>query len=156
MCTLSQAEFVAKPVQPVQPAAADYYFEKGANIVWKNGDKDILLVVKSKTDDSHTFDNFKSVEVDGKKLDVANYDASRGSVRINLKASYLKTLKPGKHTLTVRFSNGSASTSFTVAASGAGSGAVNTGDASGLVYMIILLAFASTMMTVLVLRKRVK
>lgn len=149
-------EFVAKPVQPVQPAAADYYFEKGANIVWKNGDKDILLVVKSKTDDGHTFDNFKSVEVDGKKLDASSYDASRGSVRINLKASYLKTLKPGKHTLTVRFSNGSASTSFTVAASGAGSGAVNTGDASGLVYMIMLLAFASTMMTVLVLRKRVK
>ena len=33
---------------------------------------------------------------------------------------------------------------------------VNTGDASGLVYMIMLLAFASTMMTVLVIRKRVK
>jgi len=33
---------------------------------------------------------------------------------------------------------------------------VNTGDASGLVHMIMLLAFASTMMTVLVIRKRVK
>lgn len=33
---------------------------------------------------------------------------------------------------------------------------VNTGDASGLVHMIMLLAFASTMMTVLVIRKKVK
>lgn len=33
---------------------------------------------------------------------------------------------------------------------------VNTGDSSGLVHMIMLLAFASTMMTVLVIRKRVK
>lgn len=33
---------------------------------------------------------------------------------------------------------------------------VNTGDASGLVHMIMLLTFASTMMTVLVIRKRVK
>lgn len=33
---------------------------------------------------------------------------------------------------------------------------VNTGDSSGLLHMIMLLAFASTMMTVLVIRKRVK
>ena len=163
-------EFVANPVQPVvPPVAADYFFETGANTVWKNGDKDLLFVVKSKTDDTHTFDNFKGVEVDGKKLDVANYEAVKGSVRISLHSAYLRTLSPGTHNITVSFNNGSVNSNFTIAAAassnqGAANGSanvnnkkvVNTGDASGMVYMIILFVIASVMMTAIALKKRDK
>ena len=67
----------SKPdVDPSKKDSADeYYFEVRANVVWTDANKDLLLVVKSKTNDAKTFDNFTGVEIDGKKLDPSNYKA---------------------------------------------------------------------------------
>ena len=144
----------SKPaVDPSKKDSADeYYFEVGANAVWKDANKDLLLVVKSKTNDAKTFDNFTGVEVDGKKLDPSNYEAVRGSVRISIRSSYLRSLSNGNHTITVSFNNGSASTSFNVANA---SGPVNTGDTGSLGYVFAFLIAGSIFVTIMAIKRRV-
>ena len=132
-------------------SADEYYFEVGANAVWKDANKDLLLVVKSKTNDAKTFDNFTGVEVDGKKLDPSNYKAVRGSVRISIRSSYLRSLSNGNHTITVSFNNGSASTSFNVANA---SGSVNTGDTGSLGYVFAFLIAGSIFVTIMAKKRR--
>ena len=143
----------SKPaVDPSKKDSADeYYFEVGANAVWKDANKDLLLVVKSKTNDAKTFDNFTGVEVDGKKLDPSNYEAVRGSVRISIRSSYLRSLSNGNHTITVSFNNGSASTSFNVANA---SGPVNTGDTGSLGYVFAFLIAGSIFVTIMAKKRR--
>lgn len=131
--------------------ASEYYFESGANAVWNNSNKDLLLVVKAKTNDANTFDNFKGVEVDGKKLDPSNYKAVRGSVRISIRSSYLRSLSNGNHSITVSFNNGSASTSINIANA---SGPVNTGDIGSLGYVFTFLIAGSIFVAIMAIKRR--
>lgn len=130
-----------------------YYFESGANSVWKTGDKDLLVVVKSKINDDKTFDHFKEIEIDGKKVDSDNYDATRGSVRIKLHSSYLKTLSTGRHVLKVNFDNGSIKTGINIAAN---TRTVKTGDYTDLGYMFLLLIAVLVLMVAITIRKKVQ
>ena len=63
------------------------------------------------------FSKFQSVKVDGNVIDPSNYTVTEGSTIITLKADYLKTLAEGSHTFEIVWTDGSASTRFTVAAS---------------------------------------
>lgn len=111
--------------------ASDYYIESGANSDWDGSDKDLLIVVKARNNDEKTFDQFRGVEVDGKIVAPSNYEAVRGSVRIKLRASFLKTLSEGRHTALVRFNNGSVSTSFTVTKASSASVSTPASNAQG-------------------------
>ena len=59
---------------------------------------------------------FQSVKVDGNVIDPSNYTVTEGSTIITLKADYLKTLSEGSHTFELVWTDGSASTNFTIAA----------------------------------------
>ena len=59
---------------------------------------------------------FQSVKVDGNVIDPSNYTVTEGSTIITLKADYLKTLSEGSHTFELVWTDGSASTNFTVTA----------------------------------------
>ena len=131
--------------------AIDYYFESGANAVWNDPKKDLLLVVKAKANDDKTFDNFTGVEVDGKKIDSSNYEAVRGSVRINIRSSYLRSLSNGNHSVTVSFNNGSASTSINIVNA---SGPVNTGDTGGLGHVFTFLIAGSIFVAIVAKKRR--
>ena len=61
------------------------------------------------------FSKFRNVMVDGNIIDPSNYEASEGSTIIELHADYLKTLSEGIHTLAIVWTDGTASTNFTVA-----------------------------------------
>ncbi len=63
---------------------------------------------------------FQSVKVDGNVIDPSNYTVTEGSTIITLKADYLKTLSEGSHTFELVWTDGSASTNFTVAANTSG------------------------------------
>lgn len=63
---------------------------------------------------------FQSVKVDGNVVDPSNYTVTEGSTIITLKADYLKTLAEGSHTFELVWTDGSASTNFTVAANTSG------------------------------------
>lgn len=87
---------------------------------------------------SASFASFRGVQVDGKTIDPSNYIAEEGSIVVYLKAVYLQTLKPGKHTVTILSSEGDATMSFTI-------GGVTTGDAGIMLYaMSAALSLAGT------------
>ncbi|MBO4484655.1 MAG: InlB B-repeat-containing protein [Lachnospiraceae bacterium] len=47
------------------------------------------------------FSQFGGIEMDGKVVGTVNYDATEGSIKLDIHADYLKTLTEGEHTLTV-------------------------------------------------------
>ena len=116
--------------------------------------------------------------VDGNIIDPSNYTASEGSTIIELHEDYLKTLSEGIHTLAIVWTDGSASTNFTVAKNTAdddddnddNGGSTNTagssdntaqtltkspktGDASGL-WIALFAASAAGLAVMLVRRKK--
>ena len=145
----------------------EYYVANG-NLVWNGDDSGMLIVVKSKTDDEKTFERFKGVEIDGKVVDPSNYDVVKGSARITLHASYLRSLKPGKHAVTARFSNGSVNSEFAVvsrAANKAPNGkatlngknirtVVKTGDSTGFEFMFAFVIASMLLGVVIAMRKK--
>ena len=87
---------------------------------------------------SASFASFRGVQVDGKTINPSNYIAEEGSIVVYLKAVYLRTLKPGKHTVTILSSEGDATMNFTI-------GGVTTGDAGIMLYaMSAALSLAGT------------
>ena len=87
---------------------------------------------------SASFASFRGVQVDGKTIAPSNYIAEEGSIVVYLKAVYLQTLKPGKHTVTILSSEGDATMNFTI-------GGVTTGDAGIMLYaMSAALSLAGT------------
>ena len=61
------------------------------------------------------FSGFKGVQVDGKTIAAANYVAEdNGGIEVYLKAVYLRTLKDGRHTVTILSDAGSVTMNFTI------------------------------------------
>ena len=98
------------------------------------------------------YGSFKGVKVNGKTIGAGNYIAEEnGGTEIYLKAAYLRTLAPGKYTMTVMTESGEVTTEFTV---GGVMTAPKTADAGALVYLAM--ALSSYTGTALVARKRRK
>ena len=82
--------------------------------------------------DYSKFESNGKVYVDGKLVASSNYTSKSGSTIIVFNKAYVKKLANGKHTLTVDFGDGTASTDFTI------TGNPNTGD-NVYVYIIALI-----------------
>lgn len=63
------------------------------------------------------FSKFAGIKVDGVQIGKDNYDVKSGSTIVTLKSSYLNTLTGGTHNLEMLWTDGSASTTFTIQAS---------------------------------------
>lgn len=82
----------------------------GANSKWTL-ETDGSIVIRGNGE----FSKFIGVKVDGTLIDESNYTAASGSTIVTLKADYLNTLSEGSHTFEMLWSDGTASTNFTVA-----------------------------------------
>lgn len=61
------------------------------------------------------FSGFKGVQVDGRTIAAANYVAEdNGGIEVYLKAMYLRTLKDGRHTVTILSDAGNVTMNFTI------------------------------------------
>ena len=60
------------------------------------------------------FSKFTGIKVDGVQIGAENYEAKSGSTIVTLKSSYLDTLTAGTHSLEILWTDGSASTVFTI------------------------------------------
>ena len=101
------------------------------------------------------FSLFTGVMMDGVLVDPSNYTAVSGSTIVTFKAEYLKTLRAGEHTMTVMFTNGSASANFEIKAGSGSNGAPNTGDNSHfLLWTALLLVSAAGMATLVIAGKK--
>lgn len=86
-----------------------YSIIDGANSSWTQN-TDGTLAIRGNGE----FTKFQRVKVDGTVIDASNYTVTEGSTIITFKADYLKTLSEGSHTFELVWTDGSASTSFTV------------------------------------------
>ena len=106
------ADTTVKAVWENIPAApTEYNILDGANSKWTQ-DSDGNISVRG----SGEFSKFVGVKVDGKSVDEKYYTVKEGSTIVTLKAGYLNTLTVGSHTLEIIWTDGSASTAFTVSA----------------------------------------
>lgn len=95
-----------------------YKILDGANSSWtQNTDESGSIKIRGNGDIS----KFVNVKVDGEIVDPVNYTVTPGSTIIEFKPEYLKTLSEGSHTFEMFWTDGSASTSFTVAKNTSGS-----------------------------------
>ena len=94
---------------------AEYYVVNKDSLKWNSGDEALEIVVKAKSSDEDTYDNFSHVTVDGVLVAADNYTKTKGSLRLKFKSSYLKTLSNGSHTAKIYFQNGAVEARFTVA-----------------------------------------
>ncbi len=103
---------------------SDYRIVEGHGSTWiQNSDGSLTFTANG------SFSKFTGIEVDGMAVDAADYTAASGSTVITLKAEYLNTLTAGKHTITVLYTDGEASGTFTVAEeTSASTGGDQTGD----------------------------
>ena len=60
------------------------------------------------------FEDFISIEIDGKTIDESNYTVKSGSTVVTLNADYVATLSAGEHTLGIVSQSGTATAKFTV------------------------------------------
>ena len=94
---------------------AEYYVVNKDSLKWNSGDEALEIVVKAKSSDEDTYDNFSHVTVDGVLVSADNYTKTKGSLRLKFKSSYLKTLSNGSHTAKIYVQNGAVEARFTVA-----------------------------------------
>ena len=98
------------------PGSVDYEILDGANTSWEQN-SDGSLSIRG----SGAISKFVGVKVDGNLVDAKNYTVKEGSTIVTLKADYLNTLSVGNHTFEIIWTDGTASTRFTVSKSDSGS-----------------------------------
>ena len=76
------------------------------------------------------FADFVSVEMDGEMVDPSNYKVTEGSTVLTFVASYLDTLSVGRHTVTLNYIDTSISTFLTIVEENGGNSTL-TGDGTG-------------------------
>ncbi len=146
-------------IPETEPAPVEYVILEGENGSWTEGGSDLYFRA------SGDYALFTGVKVDGALLDPENYTSASGSTIVNLKASYLSTLAEGKHTLTVMYTNGEASTDFTIHKKAADTktapaqspktpSAPKTGDDSGVLLWTAVLIGSSLCLGAVLTRKR--
>lgn len=77
-----------------------------------SGKDTVITLVRSPAETAR--DRFAAVDVDGEPADASCYSVSEDGLVLTLKSAFLDTLAPGKHTITIRFSDGEAETTFLV------------------------------------------
>ena len=90
---------------------APYRILDGADSTWTQS-TDGTIAIRGNGD----FEKFQSVKVDGIVVDAKYYTVVKGSTIITFKEDYLKTLSTGSHTFELVWTDGSATTKFTIAA----------------------------------------
>lgn len=86
-----------------------YEFEKESGDAWAQSSNTPLSFIVN-----GAFSKFIGIEIDGKPVSTDWYNAAAGSTLIDLDADYLKTLALGKHTITVRYTDGSVTRTFII------------------------------------------
>ena len=133
-----------------------YSFTEGDGSSWVRGsNKTLDFTVKRSRSDSSTFSRFKGIQIDGKDVPKNAYEASAGSLILNLKPDYLEKLGDGSHTIEADFDDGAAQAHFTISTTPEDNSAKSpdTGDGFNFMGLMILMIMAIGGFAGLVLRR---
>lgn len=129
----------------------DYRIIEGDGSTWtKESDEGLTFVANG------AYSKFTGVEIDGEVISTQNYMAESGSTEITLKSYYLNTLTVGEHTISVLYTDGEATGTFTIAKKPADSTSLQTGDDSNIVLWAMLLLISSGAVLTLSVRRKSK
>ncbi len=101
-----------KPTEP-ETEAKVYDILDGADSKWTynaSSDNEEGLSIRG----AGSYANFKNIKVDGKIVDKSNYTVREGSTIITLKPDYLESISDGNHSFEMIWTDGHATTEFTV------------------------------------------
>lgn len=96
-------------LEALKNALTAYKITKGNGAKWVKGSGTGLSFTAN-----GYFPKFTGVKVDGVTLSTEDYTAASGSTVVTLGADYLKTLKTGKHTISIVYTDGEATGEFRV------------------------------------------
>ena len=119
-CVISNAAGTVTTDTVTLTVTVEYEILDGAGSSWTEN-TDGSLAIRG----SGAISKFLRVLVDGNEISSDNYTVTEGSTIITLKAEYLKTLSEGSHTFELVWTDGTASTSFTVARNTSGNNGGN-------------------------------
>lgn len=123
----------------------EYKITKGAGGVHKiGGGKSLTFTCDGE------LKNLTGVYVDGELLKAENYTTKSGSTILTLKPEYLDKLKPGTHTLELKYSDGAVKTTFTISSITS----VKTGDTASAQLWLITLGTACIIAMMIVAQRR--
>lgn len=92
-----------------KPVAPTYEITDGKNAEWKDNSE-----VGQSFSSTAPYNKFESVKMDGKPVEGKHYTVKEGSTIVTFTKEYLKSLEPGKHTVTIVSKDGEASADFTI------------------------------------------
>ena len=104
------SEEAKEKLEGLLAALRDYRITDGSGSTFTKGNTAGLTFTAN-----GAYSKFTGIEVDGEAVNADGYTAENGSTVITLKAEYLETLAAGEHTLTVLYTDGEATGTFTVA-----------------------------------------
>jgi len=141
-------EDVKKKLDDLSASLTAYDIIKGDGGKWTKGTSNGLPFTAN-----GLFSKFVGVEVDGKEVDAKYYDAKAGSTIITLKQSFLKRLSNGEHTITVLYTDGETSGTFSILAE---SSTPATGDDSNIMLYgsMSVMSLAALVILLLASKKR--
>ena len=117
----------------------NYRIIEGNGSTWTKGSSEGLTLVAN-----GAYSKFTGFELDGVTVNTGNYTAKSGSTVITLKPDYLNVLTAEEHTITVLYTDGEATGTFTIAENPAGpaggdSASPGTSDPSPIALWIVLM-----------------
>ena len=128
-------ETLPEETKPEQTKPVSYKITKGDGASWhKDSGKELSF-----TSDG-SFKSFVSLQIDGKTVNSKYYTVKEGSTVVTLDSKLLQTLDLGKHTITLKFEDGTAEGSFKISAP-ADESNPKTGDAIYPWIITLLLSF---------------
>ena len=119
-CVISNAAGTVTTDTVTLTVTVEYEILDGAGSSWTEN-TDGSLAIRG----SGAISKFLRVLVDGTVVDPSNYTVTEGSTIITFKPEYLKTLSEGSHTFELVWTDGTASTNFTVARNTSGNNGGN-------------------------------
>ena len=141
----------AAKLQAVVAALTNYAIVQGNNSHWQPGDGDLVITANG------AMHNLAMVLINGSVLPAGYYTVTSGSTIVAISGSYLNTLPPGQHTLTLVYKLGQVQATFAVSGTAPApdntqdSGQANTpqtGDSTSLFVPVLAAAMAAPLLAI--------
>ena len=143
---LTKLGYVNPNPQPSTDSNVTYKSDVDEKLTWTKGSgKDLTFTIKTAEGEDDSFYHFDSLKIDDKTLARGtDYNVTKGSTIITIKAATMEALELGEHTISVVFDNGIYETTLSIQAA---SPATGDGESIALTTCVLIAATAALSIT---------